>query len=65
MTGKTTTETMVAVNGEVAGNYSLFVFLTENNWCVDLTDMYSLRSKLTNIIIQGVFWSVVESLGGV
>ena len=43
----------------------LFVFLTESNWCVDLAVMYNLRSKLINIIVQGVFWPVVESLRGV
>ena len=43
----------------------LFVFLTESNWCIDLTGMFSLRSKLANIIIERMFWLVAESLGGV
>ena len=35
------------------------------NWSIDLTVVNSLKSKLTNKKVKGVFWPVVESLWGV
>ena len=43
----------------------LLIFSHQTNKGINLADVYSLWSKLANIKIQGVFWPVIESLGGV
>ena len=43
----------------------LLVFWRVTNWSIDLAVVNSLRSKLANKKVEGVFWPVVESLGGV
>ena len=34
------------------------------NWSIDLAVVNSLKSKLANKKVKGIFWPVVESLGG-